>query len=1160
MQCKEKSGISSFLIPLFILTALLVFPHSGKSQEIRPVSPGTESSELVETDEISPLNEARSLVRETIYMDITTASYYELQDWLLRLDLPVSGTRTELENRLLTYYRSVFSGVPLTSIQEQRETETKGNLMEIESAGQLTYEKDEQGSQVIRLSGGVLLHMRDSENDTVHTVEAQSIVFNRKQNSVSAIGDVRYRMEKDNTSQDFRGQEITFDIENFRGVFIRGMSSRPAQIQDQQVTFYFRGTTIYRIQRDIVRLENGIISSSRVQDPYYSIAAGNVWILGIDEWAIRDATLYIGHVPLLYIPFYYHPGDTFVFHPSIGMRSLEGYYAQTSTYFFGRKPEGEDTGGSFSFLQAVEEDQTAYSQELRGFFLRNSREPLEKNWITRTGSYGKFQFDYYTRLGILSAVKIDLQDLGAVKKFDMTFGAGYTNYIYTLPGYSGLYTSLQYDTGQDTYLRNIQKPYLFGARIPFRLGLDVSLEIQRESFGFDLNIPFYSDLLLHDQLSKRNEKLEWSRFLTGEGVLDLDSFEDYENPQFVQHTDFSIAPLEKSRFVDTFRVDKLDSRLTFGQSDLNEDDLALNKLGYYYPDVFTPIDLEVTMSGTLLKTGSDDRVGEKEAQSGRDDQTDPDIEQFKPPAWKEDFVKSEEVLSVPEPEYKIPDKGQDIILARKQIQKPFTHSLTYSFTPDVSYHTQYDTDQMSDKSPEEVRFDPLYSYVFTDGSAVFQYNASMFQDQFRFSQTTRTKGRYRDHFNGEDLEDLVEQDRELSYLEIVGLTELTHFFWKNRPAWSETYIGYEIETDLYTYTFDQDGQRFESSFPSWDEESIQVHRTSLGFIYDIWGEKQKLVFSYTLPPRLQSLNSLLDLRTGPVRSTVEFDMEENESSVWGAGPLQITETLSLFHGSSISQKITLLQPENSTDDMTSTVVDLHFIPDMLTFTQNFDWNLSGDRPETSISSLKTGWWTNRFEARYADDYTFSAIDGWETVGTKAFQPYRFSSEIKIPYEPDLFWKNRVQLQSSFATSLQLNLIRYNESLLQFSWDTSLSIAEFVDLKLSIKSANNAIFRYIPAFSEELGKEPIQLFDDLIKSFNFFNYEDRIASNFNLQSISFSFIHYMHDWRLQMQYSGIPQLDEQNIYKWYSEFSIFLQWNPIPEIRKEAEYDKEGLRI
>jgi len=1150
MHCRERIGSHG----LFVLILLILFNSTG----IIPLV-AQEQPELTSVSEDTQLTEANQLLRETIYLDITTADYYELQNWLRRIGLESSGTRASLENRLLTYYRGIFSTLPLTTMDGNSESDSGLSTMEIESAGELRYEQSDVDGELVRLSGGVILYMRDAENDTLHTVEAQSLVLNRTQNTVSAVGNVHYRMEKGDTTQDFHGQEISFDIENYRGVFIQGMSTRPTNIEEEVITFYFKGTNIYRIQRDVLRLEEGLISSSRLEDPYYHISAGNVWILGIEEWALRDAVFYIGHIPLLYIPFFYHPGDTFVFHPSIGVRSLEGYYTQTTTYFFGRKPETGDDSSRISFLQAVEGDRSGYSQELDGFFLRNTREPRPQNWITRTDSFGKLQVDYYTRLGLLTAVKLDMQDLGSIKNLDLMLGAGFTNYIYYLPGYSSTYTAMQYNGDSDSYRKNFQHPYVLGKEYPFRFGFDLDLEIQHNSFGFKLKLPFYSDLLLHDQLSNRNESLDWGRFFMGKGESGEISFEEYDNPEFLQSIALHMGFLEDLRWIDTFSVDQLDTKIRLDQSELEEDDQSLNPLGYYYPDLFTLVDLEMSIRGTILQSN---RATEGEKETAVQDEKKKQVinPNFKAPVERSDGPADEGMAEDMENVYKIPDEGGDIPMEKKEVSAPFSHTLRYIITPDFSYHTQYDTEIMGNKNPEAIELDPLYSYIYTDGNTVIDYDAAMFQNRFHFSQTARMKGRYRDHFDGEDLEGLIERDRELSYFEVSGLTTLTNYLWRGHPNLEDSYIEYEIESDLYTLAYNESGQYFESILPSWNEESIQNHRSSFGLVYDGWNQSQKFRITYTMPPRLQEINLLLDLKTGPLESAVEYDLQEAESGEWEKGPLDIRETLSLFNQSSVSQEFTVQDPDESTADSATTLLKINLIPEKVTAYQKLEWNLSADRPELSISSLRTGWWTNQFEMLYTANYRFSEMSGWNSTGTSEFQLYRFSSQLKIPYEPDLFWKNRIELSSSLNATLQFNLIRYNESLFQFSWDTKFSIAEFVDLKLSIDSANNSIYRYIPAYSEAIGKEPLNLFDDLLKSFNFFRTDDRIASNFNLQSISFSLIHYMHDWQLNMQYSGKPRLNDDNLYKWRSEFSIFVQWNPIPEIRKEATYDEDGLEI
>lgn len=1208
MYFKVKNpGILKKKSLFFLLLTILLFPtgHGLAAQDLEGT--GTEESETTkDSGEEKPEPTGEDLLRNSISLDVETSSYYELQNWLLRLGMDTSGTKKDLQTRLLRYYEKELGGLP--SEESTAKTDSgeaagivagempppaategedgtgggKADRMEIISAGSLEYLLDEREDRLIRIDGGVVLKMKDTESGTTHTVEAGSIIFDRARNSVTAVGNVFYSMDRDGSGQEFEGDKISFNIENFRGVFIQGVSRRTRTIEGQPVVFYFMGDTIYRIRRDTVRLERGIISSSKMDDPYYSIKAGNVWILGLNEWALRDAVLYIGHVPVFYIPFFYRPGDTFVFHPSIGMRSLEGYYTQTSTYFLGRKPEDSESEGMFSFLQVVDDDRGEYGQELKGLFLHGTRDRLPETWVNTSDSYGKFQFDYYSRLGILTGVNLMLQNLGNFKKISLTSGIGVTNYIYTLPGYADNYSPFYYDSTDQTYNIIPQEPYLLGKKMPLRFGLDLELEYGIKSLTFKMGLPLYTDLLLRDQLTKRNEELGWSKMLTGEGILELDTFEEYENPKFYQHMGFRLGFLEKSALIDSFQVSKLDSQLLFSQDYLPEDENAFNKLGYYYPELFTPVDLNFSVRGTLLK-GSGAREKDPSPEP-----TEPDVppeprDEKSMEAWTfpEDMrnpIESSLSSAVPirtsretdaeatlseEPgrsELKEPERIEDIGLDVQKVALPFSHSLTYTFSPDLSYHTRMDTDAMSDEKPEEVGFDPLYSYVFTDGNASLLYSAKMFGDRISFSQSTRFQGRYRDHFNGENLEELIEQDRSLSYLTVLGTTEVKHYFLKNQASLENSYLMYSIEGDIFDYSYNQDTGIFESRLPTWNEEGINRQKSDLVLVYKSRPGTQKLQFSYSMPPGLQAFDTVLALQTGPLSSTLSLDIEEKDDGNWDAGPFRVTENLSFGDLGSFEQNLVLLQPEG-TDNTGTTKINLSPVPDLVDLSGSFIWNFSTQQPQNGTASISLGWWTNRYEQRYMEQYDFTG-SAWTASGNESFQPYLFTSTLAIPYDPDPFWKNRIRFDTSLSASLQYNLIRYNESYFQFSWDTHLQIEEFLDFRFSIKSTNNAMYRYIPAFSEELGKEPLNLIDDLMDSFNFFDSEQnaRKRSNFNLQSISFSLVHYMHDWQLNMTYSGAPELDETNIYEWRSEFSIFVQWNPIPEVRKQIDYSGQELQF
>src|SRR6056297_1003152 len=229
-----------------------------------------------------------SLIKDTIYLDITTSSYFELQDWLEKLNMDTAGSRRELENRLLEYYRSLFTEVPQVGFAEDATNAQAENSIEIRSAETLDYSSLDDEKALIELNGGVSLYMRDEAGNTAHTVQANSLVFNQANNMVTARGGVVYQMEQEGTDQEFKGEQVSFNVENYSGVFIQGMSTRDRRIQEQQISFYFKGGTIYRMKRDTVTLNDGIISSSRVENPYYHISAGNVWILDVNEWALRN--------------------------------------------------------------------------------------------------------------------------------------------------------------------------------------------------------------------------------------------------------------------------------------------------------------------------------------------------------------------------------------------------------------------------------------------------------------------------------------------------------------------------------------------------------------------------------------------------------------------------------------------------------------------------------------------------------------------------------------------------------------------------------------------------------------------------------------------------------------------------------------------------------
>ena len=135
--------------------------------------------------------------------------------------------------------------------------------------------------------------------------------------------------------------------------------------------------------------------------------------------------------------------------------------------------------------------------------------------------------------------------------------------------------------------------------------------------------------------------------------------------------------------------------------------------------------------------------------------------------------------------------------------------------------------------------------------------------------------------------------------------------------------------------------------------------------------------------------------------------------------------------------------------------------------------------------------------------------------------------------------------------MDLQKVTDNSLIVNIGFD--LKIHEFLDFTFNSSSENNRTYRYIPSLAEEMGEPWVNPFDDLLKSFNFFdNGKSRYESFFKLKSLDFKAVHHLSDWDLTVEYSGSPNIyyPDSGIpeWKWNSELTVMMQWNPIPEIK------------
>ncbi|GAH33408.1 unnamed protein product, partial [marine sediment metagenome] len=218
--------------------------------------------------------------------------------------------------------------------------------------------------------------------------------------------------------------------------------------------------------------------------------------------SIWNALLYVGRVPVLYIPFFFYPGEEFFFHPVIGYRDREGRFLQTTTYLIGQKKRKENP---LSFISGTGEGFVKYKREIRGLFLREVEEeyapPEHDEWFL------KVLLDVYSRLGGFIGIAGDFSPYSSFQG-----GIGFSRCLDTV---DEVYTYLWPDDLQN-YISFWNRSWLFGYELPFRYGLDSTWRIGAGDYRLSGRFEFYSDPYFGIDFYNRAEDIDWA------GMIGLD--------------------------------------------------------------------------------------------------------------------------------------------------------------------------------------------------------------------------------------------------------------------------------------------------------------------------------------------------------------------------------------------------------------------------------------------------------------------------------------------------------------------------------------------------------------------------------------------------------------------------------------------------------------
>ncbi len=112
----------------------------------------------------------------------------------------------------------------------------------------------------------------------------------------------------------------------------------------------------------------------------------------------------------------------------------------------------------------------------------------------------------------------------------------------------------------------------------------------------------------------------------------------------------------------------------------------------------------------------------------------------------------------------------------------------------------------------------------------------------------------------------------------------------------------------------------------------------------------------------------------------------------------------------------------------------------------------------------------------------------------------------------------------------------------------LSFRRSLKTYFKVLSRNESLWRYFPDSAAERGVEAVNPVADLLKSFNFFNRDDRITSLFKMKRISFGFVRGLHDWDLKFDYTGNRELSyDGKRYIWDSTYTISIGLREVKSV-------------
>lgn len=1076
-----------------------------------------------------------------------------------------------------------FSYLPAQEIQVTTIT--------INNARQTSYAKSkESGNDTIILEGSVELEVK--KDSTTSKIKADRITYDRETEMLYAEGNVEIT-----TSSSSSGEETTtadsllLNTSTLEGVFDGG---RVVQTQSDSLNLPSGSTLIVfskmfgKTSNNTIAFKNSSLTFCDEEDPHWKINSTRTWLLPGGEFAFFNALLYVGNIPVLYLPAFYYPKDELIFNPVFSYRKREGYSIQTTTYIWGRKPL--DTSSTSSSSSSSDSSSTA-SDALAGLynFVKPSslkdqvREGLvlhnlDSDYTGKTDEYAKIMADWYSNLGIMVGFDSNFAPSDTyLTNLKIKADIGLSNTVFLD---SSTYTYSPFSSAGNMYK---DEAHFLGLTTPFRYSADLELTLSKP-FSLKLSLPIYSDpFYSYDFKTNRSETMDWiSYFLENTSSSDSDETVTItEVTSFVWQLTASASPtipdilkpyinslsLSLNSYVNIASKSATTSSMTYKGSVPSDNWASYSPTRkFYYPSLITPASASVSMSGTLFSWPASSKTSTSEKVSyaitlNKPDELKSEKELEKEAEAQEDTVSQQKNTENDEDgdEEADDEEAFDFYLPEidyspelSTISDLFTYKLTYSASANLVTQMSYSDANLS--QADDFEWANIRSSMYTlktpvsltstmnyGGSFLSIVNGISYSPVYQkhpYISSDSTIG-----YTESAADTLILADYNAEKQDILNTNSITFKPFVNLGIFKDSSIAWSSTIKLYrrNFTGDADNPQWENLGIDWtDDECVTVNSLTGVISAKEFNDKiaQTLTLTAIMPPLQKQYKANLAFTfpyvTASVSGGFQEDTDSTSDQTWIKNPFQ--QTLA---------------------------VSVPVLSKTLSFSESFSYNLEDGYPDSLKFSTSWNGLALSYVMSYTYGYDFSSSSGWTTRSSKEFLPYSLSLSYAPSTKTYYRWFNRISIAPGLNTSIVADLLRPTNSYFVFTPSITFKLTDFMSLTFSSTSRNSVLYWYFHNDDGDLyndwGGFPGNIVKDLIDSFRFDNQSIREGSGFKLKSLNMTLSHDLHDWTFNFTFKISPRVVQENgskVYDFSPYITIGIVWNPM-ESMKTSIVDKYG---